>query len=122
MAQVPRHFIHGTSIARLIGDCTLRPRAPGDMPNGDVPDRCAACCCRQENAMPGHNIIPVGGSAGALGALRDLVAALPADLPAALFITTHLTPYAPSYLPEILSRAARLPVRHPEDREPFRAG
>jgi two-component system chemotaxis response regulator CheB len=72
--------------------------------------------------MPGHNIIAVGGSAGALDALRDVVAALPADLPAALFVTTHLTPYAPSYLPEILSRAGPLPVRHPEDREPFRAG
>src|SRR5438132_1332383 len=32
--------------------------------------------------MPGHDIIAVGGSAGALDALRTIVSTLPADLPA----------------------------------------
>jgi two-component system chemotaxis response regulator CheB len=72
--------------------------------------------------MPGHDIIAVGGSAGAFEALRDLLGGLPANLPASLFVVTHLQPYSRSNLPAILSRFGPLPARHPEDREPIRPG
>lgn len=72
--------------------------------------------------MPGHDIIAVGGSAGSLDPLRELVAGLPTDLPAAVFVAVHQVPYRPSSLPELLSRAGALPARHPADRDPIRPG
>jgi len=39
--------------------------------------------------MPGHDIVVIGGSAGALEVLQNILAALPADLPAALFVALH---------------------------------
>ncbi|AWN24653.1 chemotaxis protein CheB [Deinococcus irradiatisoli] len=52
----------------------------------------------------------VGGSAGALEPLRELVAHLPADFPAALLVVIHCPPDLPSYLPQILQSAGSLPV------------
>jgi hypothetical protein len=43
-----------------------------------------------------RDVVVVGGSAGALKALRQLVACLPADLPAAVLVSTHLAPSATS--------------------------
>ena len=72
--------------------------------------------------MPNHDIIVIGGSAGGIQALRELVSGLPPDLPATLFVVVHVQPYAVSRLPEILSRAGSLPATHASDGELVQRG
>jgi len=72
--------------------------------------------------MPGRDIVVIGGSAGALPALIQLVKELPADLPAALFVVIHSSPHARSHLAEILSRAGPLPAVGARDGEPVQPG
>jgi two-component system, chemotaxis family, protein-glutamate methylesterase/glutaminase len=50
----------------------------------------------------------IGGSAGALEALREIIANLPADLPAAIFIVIHTSAAGPGMLAEILKRDSDL--------------
>ncbi len=64
----------------------------------------------------------VGGSAGSIEVLGDVVGGLPADLPAAVLIAIHISPNVRSRLPQILSRAGVLPVQHAVDDEPILAG
>jgi two-component system CheB/CheR fusion protein len=59
---------------------------------------------------PGFPIVGVGGSAGALPALRDLLIHMPSDCGLALVVIVHTDPHAPSMLPELLSRHTRMPV------------
>lgn len=68
------------------------------------------------------NIIVIGGSAGALQALKTLVAALPSDLSVPVFVTVHVAAEFPSILAEILSSCGKLPARHPSSHEPIRPG
>lgn len=72
--------------------------------------------------MAGHDIVVIGGSAGAIEGVRQIVRQLPRDLPAALFVAIHTTPYTRSALPEMLSKAGPLPARHCEDRQPIKLG
>ena len=67
-------------------------------------------------------IVVIGGSAGSLPPLVELVAGLPADLPAAVLVVVHRGDRASSQLAEILSRAGRLPATMAQDGEPVRAG
>jgi two-component system chemotaxis response regulator CheB len=69
----------------------------------------------EEQAMPGHDIIVIGASAGGLEALTTLARGLPPDLPAALFIVQHVPATGPSLLPEILSSTGALPATHAVD-------
>jgi two-component system chemotaxis response regulator CheB len=69
-----------------------------------------------------HNIIVIGGSAGAIVPLIQLVQGFPRDLPAAVFIVVHTSPNFPNTLPEILQRSGSLPVVHPEDGVPIELG
>lgn len=55
-----------------------------------------------------HDIIVIGGSAGALEALRILIKDFEPDLPAAVFVVLHLG--ATSRLGDILAKAGPLPV------------
>lgn len=55
-------------------------------------------------------IIGIGGSAGSLAPLRELVAALPGDSRMAFVVVTHQAPDGRSLLPEILAKATQLPV------------
>lgn len=57
-----------------------------------------------------RDLIVIGGSAGALEALRDLISRLPADLPAAILVVIHIPDEFPSYLAPILERAGALPA------------
>lgn len=72
--------------------------------------------------MPGHDLIVIGGSAGAVEALAALVASLPPDLPAAVCIVVHQPAYAESRLAEILAKAGQLPVVHARDGAPLPPG
>jgi two-component system, chemotaxis family, protein-glutamate methylesterase/glutaminase len=70
--------------------------------------------------MPERSIIVIGCSVGGVEALQKLVAGLPHDLPPAIFVVLHIGPQTRSVLPEILSRAGRLPARHPRQGETIR--
>ncbi len=72
--------------------------------------------------MAGYDIIVIGGSAGSVEALKDLVRTLPGDLPAAVFAVIHVWPYAESNLPAVLNRAGPLPAAHAQHGEPIVPG
>jgi two-component system, chemotaxis family, protein-glutamate methylesterase/glutaminase len=72
--------------------------------------------------LPGHDLIVIGGSAGAVDALTALVAGLPADLPAAVCVVVHQPAYAPSRLPEILARSGPLSAVAARDGAPLVPG
>lgn len=72
--------------------------------------------------MVERDVVVVGASAGGLGPLRRLLAALPEDRPVAAAVVMHLPPDEPSDLPLILSRVGPWPARHPLDGEPLRPG
>lgn len=71
---------------------------------------------------PTRDIAVVGGSAGSLEALRDIVGQLPADSAIAMFVVVHILPTSPSRLPQILARAGRLPVRHAREGDRIEPG
>src|SRR5215203_1393985 len=54
------------------------------------------------------DIIALAASAGGLDALRQILAALPADFPAGIVIVQHLDPRHPSLLAAILARCTQL--------------
>jgi two-component system chemotaxis response regulator CheB len=68
----------------------------------------------------GRDVVAIGGSAGALEAMRTLVASLPKDLDAAVFVALHVSPHGPGLVPGILSRSGPLPAEHATDGEPIR--
>jgi two-component system, chemotaxis family, protein-glutamate methylesterase/glutaminase len=73
--------------------------------------------------MSSHrSVVAVGGSAGGIEALLELVASLPVDLPAPVLVTVHVGDRARSKLPEILSRAGLLEASHARHGEPLRPG
>jgi two-component system, chemotaxis family, protein-glutamate methylesterase/glutaminase len=69
-----------------------------------------------------RDIIVIGGSAGALEAIPQLVRGLPEDLAAAVFVVIHTTPRADSRLASILTKAGSLPAVVAEDEEPIQNG
>jgi len=72
--------------------------------------------------MTGHEIVVVGGSAGAVESSRALVAGLPADLNAAVFLVIHQASDASSRLARILTRAGPLTAAAARDAEPIKPG
>ena len=67
-------------------------------------------------------VVAVVASAGGVEALSSFIAVLPAGFPAAVLVVLHISPKGPSMLPRILTRAGRLPARHPDDGEPLARG
>jgi two-component system chemotaxis response regulator CheB len=63
--------------------------------------------------------VAVGGSAGALDALTDLLAALPEGWQTAILVVVHVRPEPPSLLSEVLAARTRLDVREARDKEPI---
>ena len=57
----------------------------------------------------------IGGSAGAIAALRELLAALPAPFPAAIVVVVHISPDSPALLGKTLARRVRLPIVSAQD-------
>ena len=66
-------------------------------------------------------IVVIGGSLGAINALKVILAALPKDFPSAILVVTHIGANR-SMLPEILQRISALPVRHATNGEPIVPG
>jgi two-component system chemotaxis response regulator CheB len=71
--------------------------------------------------MQNHDIVAIGGSAGAFSVLREIAAALPADLPAAVLVVIHVGP-GPTILPTILNESGPLPAKFAQDGEPIEKG
>jgi two-component system chemotaxis response regulator CheB len=71
--------------------------------------------------MTPDRIIVIGGSSGALEAVRTIVAGLPSDLSAAIFVAIHISPDAAGGTDRVLSKVARMPARYPEDHESIQA-
>jgi two-component system, chemotaxis family, protein-glutamate methylesterase/glutaminase len=70
----------------------------------------------------GHDIIVMGGSAGGVDAMQQIVASFPANLQAAVFIVVHTAAGFDSVLPELLARRTPLKVTHAIHGEPIAAG
>ena len=69
-----------------------------------------------------RDIVVIGGSAGAISALRNLLALLPQPCPAAILVALHVAPGAPDVLPAILDCAGALPARPARDGAAIRHG
>jgi hypothetical protein len=67
-------------------------------------------------------VLAIGGSAGSVEALVEVVARLPADLPAAVLVTVHIGGHSRGSLPRILARSGPLPAAHARHGEPLRPG
>jgi len=72
--------------------------------------------------MEPRDVVVVGGSAGSLGPLRELTAALPPSLPGSVLVTMHVGEHARSRLPWLLSRSGPLPATHGEAGERLQSG
>jgi two-component system chemotaxis response regulator CheB len=71
--------------------------------------------------MP-RDIVVVGGSAGALQPLMDLLGELPSSLPATFFVVIHTSPDTPGLLPTLLARRSALAVEYAVDGAPMAFG
>jgi two-component system chemotaxis response regulator CheB len=69
-----------------------------------------------------QRVVVIGGSAGALDALRQIVRRLPANFAAPVFIVIHIPPHAPSLLAHILEREGPLAAKQAVDGETFQNG
>lgn len=68
------------------------------------------------------DLIVIGGSAGGIQAMSELLEGLPANLPAAVTLVLHMPPNRPSLLPDLFGRRCKLPVKEAEDKEPITPG
>jgi two-component system, chemotaxis family, protein-glutamate methylesterase/glutaminase len=69
-----------------------------------------------------RDIIVIGGSAGALGPLVQIAAAMPKDIPASFLVVLHASADSPGLLPRIIGRSSALEVRHAVDGEALERG
>ena len=60
-----------------------------------------------------HDVIVIGGSAGAIEIMLNLVPEIPTSFRASFFVVIHTSPSGPSSLPELLSRRGPLLACHP---------
>jgi two-component system, chemotaxis family, protein-glutamate methylesterase/glutaminase len=60
-----------------------------------------------------HDIVAIGGSAGAVDVLLNMVGDLPSDLAASVFVVVHTSPEHISILPDLLTAKGPLRASHP---------
>jgi len=77
---------------------------------------------RRRTPGTGHDIIVVGGSAGALEALRRIIAGLPRHFQAAIFVVIHSGSGSRQLMAAILERSGPLRASSPDDGDPIVAG
>jgi two-component system chemotaxis response regulator CheB len=68
------------------------------------------------------DLFVIGGSAGAIGVLRQIASELDADFPAAICVVVHMAADSPGYIAEIIANAGPLPAKMAEDGEAIRPG
>jgi len=68
------------------------------------------------------DIIVIGGSAGALEALSQILAVLPRDFQVPVVLALHLPAGRPNLLPKVLADKCWLSVKEPDDKELIAAG
>jgi two-component system, chemotaxis family, protein-glutamate methylesterase/glutaminase len=68
------------------------------------------------------DLVVIGGSAGAIEVLHQVLEKLPENFSAATAIVIHLPPEGPSLLTEIFTTRAGLKVKLAEDKEPIAPG
>ncbi|HKC18563.1 MAG TPA: chemotaxis protein CheB [Candidatus Dormibacteraeota bacterium] len=69
-----------------------------------------------------RDLVVIGGSAGALEPLKQIVSDLPPDLPAAVLVVIHLAATSKSALAPILNRVGGMQAVIPRDGDPIRPG
>src|SRR4051812_22433809 len=69
-----------------------------------------------------RDVVVVGGSAGAIEAMKAMLAGLPRDLDAAVLVVVHIPPTSPAHLAEILQRSSPLAVQWATGDEPLERG
>jgi two-component system chemotaxis response regulator CheB len=70
----------------------------------------------------GVDLVVIGGSAGAIEVLHEVLGRLPATFGPATAIVVHVPPDGPNLLPEIFTTAGDLQVKLAEDKEPIVGG
>lgn len=72
---------------------------------------------------PGYNIVVIGGSAGSITVLTEILAALPVHFPLTMIIVLHRLKNVSSEMDRILAMSRRgLKISEPEDKEPLKEG
>jgi two-component system chemotaxis response regulator CheB len=71
---------------------------------------------------PGHDVIIMGGSAGGIEAMSQIVAGFPADLAAAVFVVIHTAAGFTSHLADLLSAKSKLKATLAVHGEPITPG
>lgn len=66
--------------------------------------------------------VVIGGSAGSVEVLNQIIPALPADISVPVLIVVHLPPERANLLPGLFQPRTRLEVREAIDKEPLRPG
>jgi two-component system chemotaxis response regulator CheB len=72
--------------------------------------------------MSGRDICVIGGSAGSIEAVTEVVRGFPPDFAGSVFVVVHFPGSVTSTLPRILDRAGALPARHARNDEPIERG
>jgi len=72
--------------------------------------------------MPQHDIVVIGGSAGALTALKTIVELLPVPIDASIFVVLHTRAESRGVLSDILGRGTNVPVALARDGDPIVRG
>lgn len=67
-------------------------------------------------------LVVIGGSAGALEVLREVLRRLPEKYGSAIAIVVHLPPEGPNLLAEVLASPGAPPMKMAEDKEPIAPG
>ncbi|HEX2533116.1 MAG TPA: chemotaxis protein CheB, partial [Chitinophagaceae bacterium] len=76
---------------------------------------------KNEVTAPDHLLV-VGGSAGSLNILLQLLPVLPAGFPAAVLVVVHRPANADSVLAQLLQQHGRMIIKEAEDKEPLQRG
>ena len=69
-----------------------------------------------------HRIVAIGGSAGAIGAVKRMCASMPSQLPAAVCIVVHVGSLGDNLLASILNDCCPFPVHTAEEAQKLEAG
>ncbi|HEY1477932.1 MAG TPA: chemotaxis protein CheB, partial [Chthoniobacterales bacterium] len=69
-----------------------------------------------------RDIVVIGGSAGSLEPLKNIVGGLPADFPGSIFVVIHVSANSPGLFDEYLAQCGSLPASHPRDQEAIHGG